>query len=295
MRWNRVKHHSSFCAMMWTNSVKLIDIREHSSPKIALLVFESHALVATSRDSTMHRVLSLHDSVHVLIINWNSISRRSLSPITWVGVTSLTRLSQRRHHLLLLRSLRVLWSLLQICMWRIPWLSIFFILCHLFHDGCLGWIIETLGVRIILLHLHHLLLLSILLLQHIRVLICIVGILIHHLARILTILLLGVLHVVAVLRELELSSCISRRERLNRRYSIVHRRQQSWSEHCGIVVLLSTRLHLTDSPNCTWHCIVHWGHHHHLLIRISIHQLILLVIHLIVTHQLRVLKLLVLW
>ena len=90
------------------------------------------------------------------------------------------------------------------------WVTIFFILCHLLHDRRLRWVIVSLGVRIILLHLHHLLLLGILLLHHIRVLIGIIGILIHHLARILNILLLRILHIVDVLRELELSSCITR-------------------------------------------------------------------------------------
>jgi len=39
----------------------------------------------------MNRVLSLHDRIHVLVINWNSASRRPLSsPVAGIDVTSLT-------------------------------------------------------------------------------------------------------------------------------------------------------------------------------------------------------------
>jgi hypothetical protein len=169
-------------------------------------------------------------------------------------------------------------------------MPIFLILCHLLHDRRLRRVIVSLGVHIILLHLHHLLLLGILLLHYIRVLIGIIGILVHHLARILNILLLRILHIVDVLRELELSSCITRGKWLNRRYSIVHRREQRRSKHCSVVVLLSTWFHLTDSANSPRHSVVHWRHH---LVRISINQLLLLIINLIVAHLLRVLKLLV--
>ena len=75
--------------MVRANSIKLVDIREHSSSKVALLIFESHALVATARNGAMHRVLSLHDGIHVLVINRNSASWGPLS-IAGVDVASLT-------------------------------------------------------------------------------------------------------------------------------------------------------------------------------------------------------------
>lgn len=111
VRWCRVKHHSSFGAMMRTNSIKLVDIRKHSSSKIALLIFKSHALVASTGNGAMHWILCLHDRIHVLVIDRDSTSWCPLS-VTRVDVASLTWLPHRGQHLLLLRSLWMLWPLL---------------------------------------------------------------------------------------------------------------------------------------------------------------------------------------
>jgi hypothetical protein len=94
-------------------------------------------------------------------------------------------------------------------------LSVFFIFRHLLYDWVLSWIIV--GLLLIILHRHHLLLL-ILLLHNIRILVSIVLILIYHLVLVVH-KLLGCLHVIIIgvlLRELEMTTRISRGERLHR-------------------------------------------------------------------------------
>lgn len=156
----------------------------------------------------MQWVLCLHDCVHVFVINRNSVAWCPL-PIAWVNVASLTGLSHWWQHLLLLRTLRMLRSLFNRVLFEMGLLPVFFIFCHLFYYGCLGGVVETfLSIRVILLHLHHLLT-RILLLHHIRVLVEVIRILIHHLVWILSILLRWLHVLVVILRELELTTGIS--------------------------------------------------------------------------------------
>jgi hypothetical protein len=93
-------------------------------------------------------------------------------------------------------------------------LPVLFIFRHLLYDWVLSWIIV--GLLLVILHRHHLLL--ILLLHDIRILVSIVLILIHHLVLVVH-KLLGCLHVIIIgvlLWELEMTTRISRRERLHR-------------------------------------------------------------------------------
>lgn len=213
LRRCRFKHHPALVAVMWAYSIQLVNIWKHPTPEVAALILQCHALIAGAWYGTVLRVLCLHDGVHILVINGHTATRCPL-PIAWVHVASLTGLSHRGQHLLLW-SLRMLGPLFNWVLGEMGLLPVFFIFCHLFNNGCLCGIVETsLGIWVVLLHRHHLLL-GILLLHHIRVLVGVIGILIHHLVRILTIL-LGWLHIlVVVLRELELSTCISRGERLH--------------------------------------------------------------------------------